>query len=100
MPYATWSQLWDLITKPPAAIAVYLALLNIYFYPSSIDTVKDTVLSQLLEHGLSAEELKIAQEALEVFIEIIKHEKSAGAYIEKLLRSIEQENYELFKKAL
>jgi uncharacterized protein YeeX (DUF496 family) len=100
MPYATWSRLWDLITKPPAAIAVYLTLLNIYFYPSSIDTVKDTVLSILLEHGLNAEELKIAQEALEVFIELTKHEKSAGADIEKLLKSIEQENYELFKKAL
>jgi hypothetical protein len=100
LPYATWSKLWDLIKKPPAAIAVYLALLRIYFAPERIDRTKDYVLSQLLEHELSAEELKIAQEALEVFIELIKREKSAGTDIRKLLKSIEQENYELFKKAL
>jgi len=100
LPYATWSELWDLITKSSAAAAVYQALLYIYFYPSSIDTVKDTVLSQLLMYGLSAEELRIAQEALDVFIELIEGEKKAGTDIEKLLKSIEQENYGLFKKAL
>jgi hypothetical protein len=47
--------------------------------------------------------LSIAQEALEVFIELIKYKKSTKTNIEefrKLLESIERENYELFKKAL
>jgi hypothetical protein len=45
------------------------------------------VLSQLLEHGLSAEELNIAQEALEVFIELIKYEKSVKTNILKDLEN-------------
>jgi hypothetical protein len=100
MPYATWSQLWDLITKPPAAVAVYLALLRIYFAPAFIDETKDKILSQLLEHGLSAEELKVTQEALEVFIELIKREEKAGTNIRELLKSIEKSEYERFKSAL
>jgi hypothetical protein len=100
MPYATWSQLWDLITKPPAAVAVYLALLRIYFAPAFIDETKDEILSQLLEHGLSAEELKVAQEALEVFIELIKREEKVGTNIRELLKSIEKSEYERFKSAL
>jgi hypothetical protein len=100
MPYATWSQLWDLITKPPAAVAVYLALLHIYFAPAFIDETRDVVLSQLLEHGLSAEELKVAQEALEVFIELIKREEKVGANIRELLKSIEKSDYGKFKSAL
>jgi hypothetical protein len=100
LPYATWSELWDLITKPPAAVAIYLALLRIYFSPLSINKVKDDVLSQLLEHGLSAEEMKTAQEALDVFIELIKREKSAKTSIEELLKSIEKSEYERFKSAL
>jgi hypothetical protein len=103
MPYAAWSQLWDLIKKPPAAVAVYLTLLRICFAPGFIDESKDAVLSQLLEHGLSAEELSIAQEALEVFTELIKYEKGVKTNIEefrKLLEFVERGNYELFKKAL
>jgi hypothetical protein len=100
MPYATWSQLWDLITKPPAAVAIYLALLRIYFAPVFIDETKDEILSQLLEHGLSAEELKVAQEALEVFIELIKREEKVGTNIRELLKSIEKSEYERFKSAL
>jgi hypothetical protein len=100
VPYATWSHLWDLITKPPAAVAVYLALLRIYFAPSFIDEIKDVVLSQLLKHGLGAEELKIAQEALEVFIELIKREEKVGTNIRELLRSIEKSEYERFRSAL
>jgi hypothetical protein len=86
--------------KPPAAVAVYLALLRIYFTPTPIDATKDAVLSQLLEHGLSAEELKVVQEALEVFVELIKHERSAGTGIRELLKSIEKNGYERFKSAL
>jgi len=100
MPYATWSQLWDLITKPPATVAVYLALLRIYFTSASIDETKDAVLSQLLEHELSAEELKVVQEALEVFVELIKRERSARTNIRELLKSIEKNEYERFKSAL
>jgi hypothetical protein len=101
LPYATWSQLWDLITKPPATVAIYLALLRIYFTtPILVDKIKDDVLSQLLEHGLSAEELKVAQEALEVFIELIKREEKVGTNIRELLKSIEKSEYERFKSAL
>ncbi len=56
------------------------------------------MLSQLLEHGLGAEESKVAWEALEVSIEFIKREKSTGT--EGMVKSIERENYKLFKKAL
>jgi hypothetical protein len=71
-----------------------------YFSPLFIDEVRDAVLSQLLEHGLGAEELKVVREALEVSIEFIKREKSAGTDTEGMLKSIERENYKLFKKAL
>jgi hypothetical protein len=71
-------------------LAVYLALLRMYFSPLFIDEVRDAVLSQLLEHGLGAEELKVVREALEVSIEFIKREKSAGTDTEGCLNPLNE----------
>jgi hypothetical protein len=72
-----------------------------YFSLLSIDEVRDAVLSQLLEHGIGADALKIVREALEVPIEFIKYgKKSAETDIEGMLKFIERGNYKLFKKAL
>jgi len=95
LPYATWSELYSYIgSSPAAAMAIYLGLLHMRFYP--IKGVKENIMTILLNVGLSPQELKEAQEALNVFVELIERESEE----DKVLESLEEEYYDRFKEVL
>jgi hypothetical protein len=95
LPYATWSELYSYIgSSPAAAMAIYLGLLHMRFYP--IKGVKENIMTILLNVGLSPQELKEAQEALNVFVELIERESEK----DKVLESLEEGYYDRFKEVL
>jgi hypothetical protein len=75
-------------------MAIYLGLLHMRFYP--IKGVKENIMTILLNVGLSPQELKEAQEALNVFVELIERESEE----DKVLESLEEEYYDRFKEVL
>jgi len=64
------------------------------FYP--IKGVKEIIMTILLNVGLSPQELKEAQEALNVLVELIERESEK----DKVLESLEEEYYDRFKEVL
>ncbi|MCC6014263.1 MAG: hypothetical protein LM564_00990, partial [Desulfurococcaceae archaeon] len=70
----TWPELWSALTEPSAAATVYLAALQLRL--SSTRNVEENVLGILIEAGLSSQELAKAQRALEVFLDLIQHERN------------------------
>ena len=91
----SWSELKSYLCRcePPEALAIYLAALHLRLH--GIGDVTNNVLSTLLER-LSSQDLAKAQKALEIFLDLIQREKD----MDKVIESIEDENYDIFKSSL
>jgi len=92
----SWSDLYSYIERSSAAaMAIYLGLLFIrYLY---VEEAEERILSILLNVGLSPQELKEAQKALKILVDLMKLNPSSRSYIQE---SLEEKYYDKFKDAL
>lgn len=96
MSSGSWSDLYSYIERSSAtAMAIYLGLLYIRY--RFVEEAEERILSILLDVGLSPQELKEAQEALKILVDLMKLNLSSRSYIQE---SLEEKYYDKFKDAL
>jgi hypothetical protein len=90
------SELYSYIERSSvAAMAIYLGLLLIHYY-YDVEGIEERVLSILLDAGLTPQELKEAQEALKILVDLMRVHPSKRSWAE----SLEEYYYDKFKDAL